>query len=446
MSVRDNFIPEKQRAIAPELNRQSQQKTGEALRHRIKIKEGCNGVRSVNVTSDGRYLIITYESSIPRIRIADLHKLEFLPHAYDGHTDSVRLTSIARDNKAFYTASWDGSSRRFEIASGKCTQVLSGFGRCPSCFLDAQQKYLFTASYDSDCDLELKNTGRCWEVLSGEALRTYRHTHERKILEAIDIAYDGVKVYTGSDDGYGYRWTLDSETPEMEYFSFKGAVRKIAVSDNFFAAACTDSMVRVHKKLTGEPYIYLKHSEKDVREVRISGDESRLWTATDNGSVSCYNLVTGDLLYNRKLHSLWIWSMCLMSDDKIIVTGSGDGTVAFISADSGQVLAQLFNLPGCSEFLITCPPDNAFPAGFFYTTNHDYIEVVEGNRGEHNEEILKKNDPRRSPYIERLNMKYVVITRIKSNGHYNSLTGHYLNNKELFKRLNSQRMPLTLKA
>ena len=147
------------------------------LSHSIRTDIGLNGVRSVNVTSDNRFLIITYEKSIPRIRIVDLEKLEFLPYEYSGHTDSVRMTRVTRDNKAFYTASWDGSSRRFEIESGKCDLILSGFGRSPSCFLEPEQKLLFTASYDADCNLDSKNSGRCWDLISGKTMSLLQ-THQ----------------------------------------------------------------------------------------------------------------------------------------------------------------------------------------------------------------------------------------------------------------------------
>jgi len=442
----DNSISERKKAIAPDLNSHIRHKKCEELRHRVKIEGKCNGVRSVNVTSDNRYLIITFESSIPRIRIVDLQRLEFLPYAYEGHTDSVRLTSIARDNKEFYTASWDGSSRRFEIATGKCSQIISGFGRSPSCFVDRHQRYLFTASYDSDYDLEMKNNGRCWEIPSGEVLWMYKHTNERITLEAVDISFDGSRVYTGSDDGYGYRWALDGGSPELVYFSFKGTVRKIAVSDNFFAAACTDGFVRVHKKLTGEYYMHLKHNEKDVREVRISKDESRLWTATDNGSLSCYNLMTGEMIYKRKLHSRWIWSICLMADDKIVVTGSGDGKVAFVAGETGEILAQLINVPFDNEFLITCPPDNAFPHGFFYTTNKEFIEVEKQVNESQSWEKLESKDPMRTGYIDKYNLKNLVITRLKNNGNYKSLASQYLMHRKLMNQLEGPKVPLRLKG
>lgn len=416
------------------------------LSHTIRTDFGLNSVRSVNVTSDNRFLIITFEKSIPRIRIVDLEKLEFLPYEYSGHTDSVRMTRVTRDNKAFHTASWDGSSRRFEIESGKCDLILSGFGRSPSCFLEPEQKLLFTASYDADCDLESKNSGRCWDLTSGKTIGLYRHTNDRLSPESIDIVYENGRVYTGSDDGCAYQWNISGEKKLIKYFSFNGCVRKLALSPNYFAAACTDGIARVYYKHTGVFFRHFFHFDKDVREVRISKDEKRLWTATDGGTVSCFNLLTGKLIYSRKVHPLWIWSICLMNDEKILVTGSGDGSIAFLSAESGQTVAQLYNLPGNNDFLITCPSDKAFPTGFFYATDTDLIQVIKADKEMQTQELLDLNDPRRIEYINKLNLKNLIITKLKNSKHYTSLTENYMTNKNLLDQLSGGNRTYMLEA
>ena len=416
------------------------------LKHTVKPDLILNGVRSVNVTTDNRFLIITYEKSTPRIRLVDLEKLEFLPHEYPGHTDSVRMTRITNDNKAFYTASWDGTSRRFELDTGKCTMVLSGFGRCPSCFLEPDQKLLFTASYDADCNLESKNSGRCWDLVSGKVINLYKHTDYRICPESIDIVYENGRVYTGSDDGCAFQWDLSGERPIMKYFSIKGSVRKLALSPNFLAAACTDGFVRVRFKHTAMFYRDFFHWDKDVREVRISKDEKRLWTATDGGTVSCFNLSTGKLIYENKVHPLWIWSICLCKDEKMLVTGSGDGTVAFLSADSGKMIARLYNLPDKKDFLISCPQDQTFPSGFFYTTNPDLIEVTRFDKENWTQELLDSNHQGRKEYIKKLNLKNLIITRLKNFDHYTSLTEDFMMNKSLIEKINRQNSNYLLKA
>ncbi len=446
MEKNNNRVPSKKVDNALGLFTNGQAEKEIELRHTYRFNGSCRGVRSVNVTSDNRFLIITYEINNPGIRIVDLEKLEFLTCNYKGHTDSVRLTCITRDNRHFYTASWDGSSRKYEIETGKCTQIFSGFGRSPSCFLDPEQRFLFTASYDSDINIESNNTGRCWDLSSGKTIRSYKHTNKRLYPGAIDIVFNQGSVYTGSDDGYAYQWNLMEEEPILEYFSIEGSVRKLAVSANYVAAACTDGTVRVRHRYSGASFKDFLHGELDVREVRISKDETKLWSATDNGTVSCFNLMTGELIYRRKVHSLWIWSLCLMNDEKILVTGSGDGSISFLSADSGLILATLLNIPLDNDFLITCPPDKAFPAGFFYTTNRDFVQVYIADRDKHFREKLGLKDPRREAYINKMNLKNLVITRLKNYRQYTSLTEHYMQNQIALNQLNTQKVPQYLKA
>jgi WD40 repeat protein len=440
-----NLVPLKQANVTVNGNSEGRTKKGSILRHRFNLKQTCYRVRSVNATSDNRYLIITFENNT-KIRVIDLEKLEYLPYKFKGHTDSVRLTSITKDNKAFYTASWDCTSRLFELGSGKCTRIFGGFGRSPSCFLDDQGKYLFTASYDSDLSPEKNNTGRCWDISTGKMINLYKHTYNRTTPDCMDIAYDQEFVYTGSDDGCAYRWDLKRKKPNLIFFELKGSVRKIAVSDNFFAAACTDGFVRVHYKHSGKCFRYLSHGKKDVRDVRISKNEKLLWSASEDGSVKCFNLITGRVIYTKDIHINWIWSICLMSDDKVLVTSSGDGTIAFLSSDSGKVLARLWNLPTDNEFLIACPSDKVFPTGFYYTTNKEFIQVVIENKNKTSQEILDSNDPRRATYINGLNNKNLVITKLKNNGHYASLIDHYIQNHYISNQASGQNKHRLLKS
>lgn len=436
-------MPERKDTADLAISSNDQAKNIFKLKYQIELNGQCNSVRSVRLTSDNRYLIITYEISIPRIRVVDLDKLEFLSHQFADHTDTVRMTCITKDNKAFYTASWDGSSRRFEIESGKCTQILRCPGRIPNCILDSEQKFLFTASYD--CDIESKNTGRCWDLSSGKIVKVYRNNDERIFIEGNDITYNDGKVYTGGDEGCAYQWNINDEKPLLKYFSFQGSVRKMALSANYFAAACTDGLVRVHDKLSGEYYRYFSHAYRPVRDVCISKDETKLWSAIDDGSVSCFNLTSGELIYNRKIHDSCIWSMCLRCDEKIMITGSRDGSVVFLSADSGQILARLYNLQDKKDFLITCPPDKIFPDGFFYTTNKNFIQVFIEDKEKGIQEKLNLSDPRRDAYINKLNLRNLIITRLKSNEKYTSLTERYTRNQKMIDLINTRKFPHLLK-
>jgi len=401
------------------------------LRHEILLKNGGLRVRSVNVTKNDRYLIITFENNT-MIRVFDLERLKYLDNEYDGHTQTVRLTSISRDDKSFFSASWDGTYRKFDLELGNTLQVLSGIARSPSCFLEPEERYLFTASYESDFNVSSKNSGWCWDLKTGKTIYSYEHKADRLHHEAIDIAFDEEGgVYTGSDDGRAYRWPLRGELPVLEYFSFKGTVRKIAVSTNLFAAACTDGVLRVHNKLSGECIFNFPNAYTDLREVRISKDETKLWSASGHGSLYCYDLKNRKLIYKKTHHSSWIWSITLMRNEQILVSGGGDGQVIFQLADTGQLLARFYMLQDKSDILVTCPSDNTFPNGIFYSNNEEYIQVfLEDKAGEY-QEILDASDPRYASYFNKLNLKNLILTRLKNNNHYKLLAEKHLEEKKL---------------
>jgi len=448
MRKNNNFLPaETYKTLSPaEGNIQPESEGTFTQKHKYKIDGGLRGVRSVNVSHDNKYLVITYEENTPRIRIFDLQKFEFLPHEYAGHTASVRLTNISPDNKVIHTASWDGSSRRYIIDTGECTLILSGFGRSPSCYLDSSLKYLFTASYDSDCFFNAKNAGRCWDLSSGRLMTLYQHTKERSRIESMDIVYDDGMVYTGSDDGCLYSWSLDGGNPLKELCAVDGSVRKLAVSSNFIVAACTDKTVRVFNKSTGDLFRCFYHQENDVRTVLISRDENVIWSATDNGKVYSFSLKDGDMIFRRKVDGLWIWSISLMQNEQVLVTGSGDGCVTFISAYSGKIIARLHNLLKSNDVLITCPPDKIFPHGFFYTSNKDLIIVLEQNNESGIINELSSDNITREVYINKLNLKNLIITRLNNPGHFNALTGNHLRNNNLLNKEVMEKIPRALKA
>jgi WD40 repeat protein len=154
------------------------------LKHSYNIDRRLLTVRSVTVTSDDRYLIITFGNS-PKIRVVDMQKLEYVPHKFDAHWDTVRLISPCNNN-TFYTASWDGQFMQFNILTGE-GKLLFCSSRSPSVFLDPEQKYLFVAEYP-DFDVENRNCGRCWDLQNKRTIAIYKHRKDRIAPESIDIA------------------------------------------------------------------------------------------------------------------------------------------------------------------------------------------------------------------------------------------------------------------
>ena len=135
-----------------------------------------------------------------------------------------------------------------------------------------------------------------------------------------------------------------------------------------------------------------------------------------------------------------------MHNDKVLVTGSGDGYVAFVSANSGEILAKLRNLPWDDEVIITCPKDKVFQNGCFFATEEKYIQVFSKGKNKQTDEELELDDPRRIAYIEKTNNKNLVITKLKNNGDYKALTKNHIKNQKMRKQVNHQKLPRLLMA
>lgn len=436
---KNEIIASKENGIRKYVDNISENQNSGELKHQLKKKLICYSVRSVNISPDNRYLIVTNADN-PQIKVIDLQLLEHVSRKYNSHTKSVRLTSITKDSSAFYTASWDGNSHKYEIESGICVPIVGISGLpMPSCFISNDEKYLFTANYISVYGLGKANRGKCWDLVN-KKLFEYPHQERKQYPGTMDITYDGKYVYSGSDDGIAYKWSLKSQKTLIKFFDLPLAVRKIFVTKRFFAAACSDGTIRIYYKTSGKKYKHLIHNLSDeCMDVRITKDESKLVSASMDGTIKCFDLLTGISLYHIKPHKSWIWSIGLYNNDQQIVSGSKDGTVVFMTI-KGDILARYYNLPG-NDFLISCPKeiDKMFPNGCFYTSNNKLINVFRFDKKNGRSKVLEENDNDRIDYIKRLNQKNIIISKIINNDQYKILSDNYNKHKKLLEGINNNK-------
>src|SRR4030042_7153571 len=102
----NNSLSRRKGNESPDIKRHDELNPKSHLRHNYKPDCLRYGVRSVNISPDKKFLVVTWESNNGYIRVIDLEKLELLPHRYIGHTDSVRMVSFTKNSKYFISASW----------------------------------------------------------------------------------------------------------------------------------------------------------------------------------------------------------------------------------------------------------------------------------------------------------------------------------------------------
>lgn len=419
--------------VFSEIMKDNQQKKHEEnLKHKFDAGLNLMSIRSVAITPDNKYLIITHESN-SRIKVIDLSKLEVMPHRYDAHKQTVRLVSPALDSKSFYSASWDGCFMRYDIQTGKHVILFCGT-RSPAVFLDPEERYLFTAEYPDDSD-NYFNIGRCWDLKKRKTVSIYEV--RRKVLYplGIDIAYDQYNAYMGCD-GTMMKFNLKGKKPVFKYFDNETAIRKIAVSENFVVSANCDGEIRVFRK-SGEYHLIIKASNYEVKDVKITRDESMMISSSDDGCIKCWSMKNGEEQFSCKAHRSMIWSFCFANDESLIISGGTDGYISFIDRYTGNIILRMYNLQLENEILAVVPKDKNFPNGYFYTSNNNFIDVF----SEENHSTIKRldeNDRRRHIYINTLNCKNLVLKKIKPKSQYDEMVNNFFNQRSMQHELRFQ--------
>ena len=402
------------------------------LKHRLNPGLRLLSIRSVAITPDNKYLIITHEYT-SQIKVIDLTRLELMPFKYNSHITTVRLVSPAPDSTSFYTASWDGCFMHYNIIDGSHKILFCGT-RSPSVFLDPNQKYLFTAEYPEDSNTGY-NIGRCWDMNKKRTIAIYKM--KRKVMQpqGVDIAYDQKHVFVGCD-GTVIKFDLSGKKQLIKYFDIEIGVRKIAISENFVAAASNNGILRIFRK-NGEHHLHIEVSKYEVKDIKIVQDESLIVCANDDGTIRCLSLKTGKERFSCKAHKSGIWSCCLANNDQIIVSGGTDGLISFIDIRTGKIILQMYNLKQDNEFVATVPPDKNFPNGFFYTSDKDFIDVY-AEEENNTINVLENTDYKRQAYINKLNCKNLVLNKIKPKSQYDELVNKFFRHRPIQSELKFQ--------
>jgi len=96
---------------------------------------------------------------------------------------------------------------------------------------------------------------------------------------------------------------------------------------------------------TGEVLNVLEGHTDDVTSVAFSSDDRRIVSGSGDKSVRVWDASTGETLKVLDGHSSYVRSVAYSSDDRCIVSGSSDKSVRVWDASTGETLKVLHNLP-----------------------------------------------------------------------------------------------------
>ncbi|MCW5910405.1 MAG: caspase family protein [Cyclobacteriaceae bacterium] len=183
-------------------------RTGKRL-HYFELKEGSAYV-SMFSKNDLYVFTATLGDNTDKLQMREVDSKKTV-RTFEGHTDVVASLASSKDGKRLLSASWDGSIRLWDIATGLAEKKLSGHqGAVHVALFNHTETGIYSAGADRII--------RYWDVNTDKVLKTYE-SHVAEITSLI-LTPDEKMLISHSLDGVTKFWDLTTGKEFFEHIHF----------------------------------------------------------------------------------------------------------------------------------------------------------------------------------------------------------------------------------
>lgn len=318
------------------------------------LSGGSERVRSVAITPDGTYAITAASSGrIQTWNLDDGTELTAL-HVPVNVDEWVEVTALAvtPDGERLLTGCTDGSAGVWGLTSGRLLHNLPGH---------RHEVFAIVTTPDGERAVtgSMDGTATVWDLQTGTKIHVLRG--HQSSLSALAIAPDGTHAVTtalGAEDACV--WDLDSGRLLHKLPSEHGTIWSAAVTADGtrVITGCTDGSVTVWNLTTGQLEDTLTgHQAVPVRAVATTPDGSRVVTCCIDGIARVWALTSERRSSVPPGHAGFIWDVAVTPEGTYAITGSADGTARIWDVETGRASLVLSHGNDVEHVAIT--PDGA---------------------------------------------------------------------------------------
>ncbi|NMB90349.1 MAG: WD40 repeat domain-containing protein [Chloroflexi bacterium] len=265
--------------------------------------------------------------------------------------------------------------RRWDLATGKCLQVLEGHENTVDAMcLTADGNTLVSAAQD--------HTLRVWDVSSGKNVHVYQHQYPKSLAlmpgeeQVVVGEYKWISLVDVTTGKHGQAWSarqnnfvhsialspdgqvavtaafegrrlsvIDMRTGRRMYDleGHQGQVKSVAISPDgiTLASGAWDDTVRLWHLPTGSPRMALNGHSDYVQRVIFTPDGKTLLSAARDGRICVWDVKSGSLLHVLAGHQSAVLSLAISPDGRRLASGGWDQDVYIWDLRDRQVLQSL---------------------------------------------------------------------------------------------------------
>jgi WD40 repeat protein len=249
---------------------------------------------------------------------------------------SAPVLSVAfrPDGRAILTAADDGTTRLWDVASGKpIGEPMLHSGTVPGVAFSPDGRTILTGCVDARARLWDAATGR----LIGEPL-----SHPMEV-SAVAFSPDGRTILTGSWDKAARLWDARTRAPIGQPMKHADRISSVAFSPDGHSVVTGswDHTARLWDARTGAPIGRPLQHQDFVWSVAFSPDGRRVLTACFDRKARFWDVATGETVGVPLSHQHCVSTVAYSPDGRTVLTGCQDATARLWDAETGQPLGTL---------------------------------------------------------------------------------------------------------
>jgi WD40 repeat protein/serine/threonine protein kinase len=252
--------------------------------------------------------------------------------ALRGHASHVTSVAYSPDGRRLLTASWDGTAKVWDAATGKAVltlRSLRGPGRAiTAAAFSPDGSRLATGTVDGAVEI--------WDAATGQEVLALKGHAQR--VNAVAFNPDGRRLATASFDETAKVW--DAATGE-EIRVLRGPGREIqdvafSPDGTRLATAARPSLAQVWDAVTGKEMLLLRGHSAGVQGVAFSPDGTRVATASEDGTTKVWDAASGEEIRTLQGHAGTVFGVAFSPDGRHLATAQENGTAKVWDVATGQ--------------------------------------------------------------------------------------------------------------
>ena len=294
-------------------------------------------VRSLDVSSDGRYVI---SGSVDNTVILwDIVEGKIIGNPLEGHLGAVNTVAFSPDGNWIASGGDDNILRLWDVESGELIHELSGH-------TDAIWSVAFNPIGSLVASGSADGTIWLWDVESGEPIsnpliNAEDDQEKGAIVHSVVFSRNGQFIATGGEDNIIRLWRAESGDLLGTLEGHQNWVLSLAFNTDGtrLASAGVEPTIIIWNLQTGQAELTINTGHTNwIRDITFNPDDSMVITASVDQSIRFWDASTGESALLPMITSDAVWGTAFSPDGKTLVTNSGNHILAWSIQPTSHVI------------------------------------------------------------------------------------------------------------